>query len=99
VEARSLVPIRGLRSPFDQPALINACLAGIRCRPLRAFSISTTLPPALIIDYGPVSVDAAPVIAHEIANQFFLTPEPHAPSGDKRRVQRFADRIVRAEAR
>lgn len=53
----------------DELALIEACrAAGVRCRPLSAFGVSTALPAVVILDYGPISVEAAPCIAEKIAN-------------------------------
>lgn len=89
-----------LAPDVDESTLVDACrAAGIHCRPLSAFSISTALPPALILDYGPISAEAAVIVALEIANQLFLKPEPHTSSGDNPLVQRFGDRILREEAR
>ena len=60
----------------DELTLIEACrAAGVRCRPLSAFAVSTAVPPALILDYGPISVEAAPIVAYDIANQLAATDE------------------------
>lgn len=54
---------------IDELTLIEACReAGVRCRPLSAFAISAAMPAVVILDYGPVSVEAAPIIARKIAN-------------------------------
>lgn len=53
-----------------ESSLIDACrAAGLRCRVLSTFSIATSRPPAVIVDYGPISVEAAPILAYEIAIQ------------------------------
>jgi GntR family transcriptional regulator/MocR family aminotransferase len=60
----------------DELTLIEACrAAGVRCRPLSAYAISAAVPPVVILDYGPISVEAAPIVARKIANQAVATNE------------------------
>jgi len=84
----------------DESSLVEACRAvGLRSRALSTFSIASPLPPAVIVDYGPISVEAAPTLAHEIANQLLSTPEPHRPANDTPLAQRFGDGVLREQPR
>lgn len=59
---------------IDEVTVIEACrAAGVRCRPLSAFAVSAAMPAVVILDYGRISVEAAPMIAHKIASHLAST--------------------------
>ena len=88
-----------LAPDVDDLVLIEACrAAGVRARSLSTLTISTSLPPALIVDYASISVEAAPILAYEIASQLALTPEPHRSGVDGPFAHRFGDGILREQA-
>jgi GntR family transcriptional regulator/MocR family aminotransferase len=61
----------------DESTLADAFHAiGIRCRPMSALTVSNALSPAVVIDYGTIAAETAPVLAQEIANQLRPSDRP-----------------------
>jgi GntR family transcriptional regulator/MocR family aminotransferase len=82
----------------DESRLAQAFYAvGIRCRPLSSWTVSTALSPALVVDYGTIAAETAPVLAQEVANQLLSEREPAGATVHRLPARRQEERVAREE--
>lgn len=79
----------------DEATLADAFHAvGIRCRPMSAFTVANRLSPAVVVDYGTIAAETAPVLAHEIANQLRPSTDRNVSRVHRDEPRRGEDRVA-----
>ncbi|HEX3581741.1 MAG TPA: PLP-dependent aminotransferase family protein [Thermoanaerobaculia bacterium] len=79
----------------DESTLADAFHAvGLRCRPMSALTIANPLSPAVLVDYGTIAAETAPVLAQEIANQLRPATGHPTPRAGREEPRRGEDRVA-----